>query len=144
MKTSNAGLALIEQFEGLKLKSYQDGAGVWTIGYGHTGAVIPNQYETQEQADADLVSDVTGAETAVLKLVTVPLQQYQFDALVSFTYNEGPGRLKSSTLLSLLNSRNYSLAALQFTRWDIVGGQPSEGLLRRRVAEQHMFTGATA
>lgn len=141
MKTSPAGMALIEQFEGLKLQAYQDGNGIWTIGYGHTGGVQPLQYETQEKAEADLCQDLWDAEMAVTHLVTVTLNQNQFDALVSFTYNEGSGRLKSSTLLSLLNAGQMTLAALQFTRWDIVAGTVSQGMLRRRVAEQHMFTG---
>ena len=139
MKTSAQGLMLIENFEGLKLKAYQDGNGVWTIGYGHTSGVKPGQYETQQAAQADLVKDVAEAESAITGLITVQLTQGQFDALVSFTYNEGIGRLKASNLLLLVNAKRYALAALQFTRWDIVAGKVSEGLLRRRIAEQHLF-----
>ena len=138
MKTSPRGLALIEQFEGLKLQAYQDQAGIFTIGFGHANA-HQGQFETQEQAQDDLCADLGTAEEAVSRLVQVPVNQNQFDALVSFTFNEGQGRLKGSTMLRLLNSGNPQLAANEFPKWDIVAGTPSEGLLRRRVAEQTLF-----
>jgi len=138
MKTSANGIALIERFEGLRLKAYQDGAGVWTIGYGHAGA-RKDEYETQAQAETDLCADVEAAESAVSSMVHARLNQNQFDALVSFTFNEGAGRLRSSTLLWLLNSGKYAEAAQQFPRWDIVAGEVSPGLLKRRVAEQALF-----
>ena len=86
--------------------------------------------------------DVASAERAVSSQVSVPLNQNQFDALVSFTFNEGIGRLQASTMLRLLNAGWYSLAAAEFPKWDIVGGIVSPGLLRRRVAEQALFTEA--
>jgi lysozyme len=138
MKTNAAGLALIEQFEGDKLQAYQDGNGIWTIGYGHVGA-HKGEYETQAQAEADLCADLGTAEAAVTRLVQVPLNENQFSALVSFVYNEGSGRLQSSTLLKCLNAGSYSLAAQQFLVWDIIAGQVSEGLERRRFAEMTLF-----
>jgi lysozyme len=141
MTTSPRGIALIEQFEGCKLQAYEDVAGVWTIGYGHAGA-MQGQYETLAQAAARLCLDVASAERAVSSQVSVPLNQNQFDALVSFTFNEGLGRLQASTMLRLLNAGWYSLAAAEFPKWDIVGGVVSPGLLRRRVAEQALFTEA--
>ncbi len=132
------GLALIEQFEGCKLQAYQDGNGIWTIGYGHVGARA-GQYESQEQAEADLCADLGTAERAVSRFVRVSLNQNQFDALVSFTYNEGAGRLQASTLLRYVNSGAMHAASAQFVVWDIVAGAVSPGLLRRRVAEQALF-----
>lgn len=139
MKTSPAGIALIERFEGLRLRSYQDGNGIWTIGYGHTPGVTSGQFETQAQADADLCVDVDGAEEAVTRLVRVPLSQGQFDGLVSFTYNEGWGRLRDSTLLKLLNAGSYALAAGAFGSWEIIAGKHSDGLETRRIAEVALF-----
>lgn len=141
MTTSPAGVALIEEFEGLRLKSYQDQNGIWTIGYGHASA-RQDEYETQAQANADLCADLGTAEAAVSKLVTVDLNQNQFDSLVSFTYNEGSGRLRSSTLLRCLNAGSYDLTAAQFLVWDIAGGGVDPGLLRRREAEQALFLSA--
>lgn len=142
MKISAAGLALIEQFEGLRLASYQDGAGIWTIGYGHTVDVFEGDTCTAEQAAEWLIEDVAEAEDSVNSLVKVSLSQNQFDALVSWAYNLGGQALASSTLLRDLNGGSYALAAAQFPRWDNIAGKPSPGLLRRRVAEQELFTQA--
>jgi len=139
MKTSPAGIALIERFEGLRLRSYQDGNGIWTIGYGHTPDVTAGQFETQAQAEADLCGDVGTAEAAVTRLVEMPLTQGQFDGLVSFTYNEGQGRLRDSTLLKLLNAGSYALAAGAFGSWEIIAGKHSDGLETRRLAEVALF-----
>jgi lysozyme len=142
MNISSDGITLIEGFESLKLEAYQDSKGVWTIGWGHTG---PDVYEgltiTEDQADALQKQDLNTAETCVNNDVIVDLQQCQFDALVSFTFNVGSGNEEHSTLLSLLNSGDYSDAANQFVRWDQSGGQVIPGLLRRRKAEQAMFLG---
>lgn len=135
MKTSPAGIALIERFEGLRLRAYQDGNRIWTIGYGHASGVSAGAFETQAEAEADLCNDLGIAEAAVTRLVTVPLTQGQFDALVSFTYNEGQGRLRDSTLLKLLNNRNYPGAAGAFGSWEQIAGKHSAGLELRRDAE---------
>lgn len=138
MKTSPNGIALIEKFEGLRLKAYKDVAGIWTIGYGHAGARC-DQYETQAQAEKDLCADLETAEAAVNSMVHARLDQNQFDALVSFTYNEGAGRLRASTLLRALNAGAYMAAANEFVKWDIVNGQECAGLLERRRAESSLF-----
>lgn len=139
MKTSPTGIALIERFEGLRLEAYQDRAGLWTCGYGHTSGVKSGDTCTSAQADEWLESDVADAERAVNVLVKVPLNQNQFDALVSFTYNLGWSALEGSTLLRILNAGATSLAAREFLKWDHVAGVVSEGLLRRRTAEQELF-----
>jgi len=139
MTTSLNGRNLIESFEGLRLTSYQDQKGVWTIGYGHTADVWPDQTITQEQADDFLGVDLHHAETAVMGLVKVPLNQNQFDALVSFVYNIGAGAFAKSTLLSLLNQGATAGAAAQFSVWDNINHVPDAGLLKRRVAERELF-----
>lgn len=138
MTISPAGISIVEEFEGLRLRAYQDQNGIWTIGYGHAGA-YQGQYETLAQAQADLCEDLGTAEYAVNTIVLVTLNQNQFDALTSFTYNEGSGRLRISTLLRDLNAGEYDLAAAQFSVWDIAGGGVDPGLVRRRAAEQALF-----
>lgn len=140
---SQNGLNMTEGFEGLRLTSYQDSVGVWTIGYGHTSGVGPNQTCTQEQANEWLAEDVQGAAYVVNKVVTVPLNQNQFDALVDFVFNLGSGNFQSSTLLKLLNSGDYAGASAQFPLWNHAGGVVVPGLTARRLAEQNLFnTGA--
>jgi len=142
---SDQGLALTEHFEGLRLTAYQDSVGVWTIGYGHTGPdVKPGLTITQEQASALLLRDVAGAVAAVNRLVTVPLTQNQFDALVDFTFNLGHGNLASSTLLRELNAGNTAGAAAQFLVWVYAGGVQLPGLVKRRQAEAALFQSAGA
>ena len=139
---SPQGLSLTKQFEGLRLTAYQDVAGVWTIGYGHTGDVHPGQTITNEQADALLLSDMAVAIACVNHSVKVPLTQGQFDALCDFTFNEGIGNLTTSTLLRLLNTGDYISAAQQFGKWDYAAGEVEPGLERRRGIEQAMFNGS--
>ncbi|WP_019099941.1 lysozyme [Chromobacterium haemolyticum] len=142
MKTSDAGIALVKSFEGLKLIAYKCPAGVWTIGYGHTGPdVTPGQVITQAQADALLARDLERFEAGVARLVKVPMTQNQFDALVCFSYNLGLGALQGSTLLRLLNAGDYAGAAAQFPRWNKAGGKELPGLTRRRSAEHALFLG---
>ena len=151
MQLSKRGIALIKEFEGLRLVAYRDIAGVWTIGYGstryHDGkAVKPgDKLANQEQADALLANTLSQYTDAVNQLVKVPLNQNQFDALVSFTYNEGTGALRESTLLHKLNAEDYGGAANQFLVWDkITNPQTSEKitsptLAQRRSEERALF-----
>lgn len=138
---NDKGIRLIKSFEGLRLKAYQDSVGVWTIGYGTTSGVRPGMVITEAQAEEFLRRDLRRFEQAVDDLVKVPLTDDQFAALVSFTYNVGEGALESSTLLRLLNQRDYQGAADQFLRWDKAGGQSLPGLTRRRRAERALFLG---
>ncbi|MEO0768244.1 MAG: glycoside hydrolase family protein, partial [Cyanobacteria bacterium J06649_4] len=98
-RINTAGLELIKSFEGLRLNSYRDAVGVWTIGYGHTRTAGPGQRITFEQATNLLRGDVATFEKAVTQAVRVPITGNQFAALVSFAYNVGSGALSSSTLL---------------------------------------------
>lgn len=146
MKTSQAGIDLIHSFEQLRLKAYPDPGSKdgkpYTVGWGSTGSDIgPGTVWTKEKADQRFASDLSKFEQAVSLLVKVPLTQYQFDALVSFTYNLGIGSLKSSTLLKMLNEGYYSNAGLQILRWNKNDGVEMAGLVRRRKAELKMFKG---
>lgn len=143
MKPSPSAIELVKTFEGLRLAAYSDSAGVLTIGYGHTGGVRPGQRITQDQADAFLAQDLGVAAVAVEKLVTVSINQGQFDALVSFTLNLGQGNLSRSTLLRLLNSKDYQGAAQQFKYWNMAGGEVLIGLVKRRAAERALFERGT-
>jgi lysozyme len=138
---SGDGLALTEQFEGCKLAAYQDVKGVWTIGYGHTGPdVVPGMTITQAQAQTLLASDVSSAAACVNNVVTVQLEQDEFDALVDFAFNAGKGAFEGSTMLRALNAGDFAGAAAQFDLWDHAGAAVVAGLLRRRQAETALFT----
>ncbi len=109
MNTSDAGLKLIRQFEGLRLKAYRCPAGIWTIGYGHTSAAgAPEVREdmriSREEAEAILKRDLAQFEDAVSSMVKVPLTENQFDTLVSFAFNCGIAALRRSTLLKRVNA----------------------------------------
>ena len=141
METSANGIHLIEQFEGCRLRAYQDAVGVWTIGYGHTRGVFEGMTTDHDGAEALLRMDLEEAEAAVNRLVAVPIEQCQFDALVSFTFNLGAGNLSRSTLLRKLNDGDYEGAAAEFPRWNRAGEKVLAGLTRRREAEQALFRG---
>lgn len=139
LRYSEEGYRLTKQFEGLKLEAYQDQGGVWTIGYGHTQGVKQGDTCTPEQADTWLREDITGAEDCVDRLVKASLTQGQFDALADFVFNLGCASLAGSTLLRCLNAGQLHEAALEFLRWDHVGGAEVKGLMRRRKAEVELF-----
>jgi lysozyme len=139
---SEKGLAMTKGFEGLSLKAYQDCAGVWTIGYGHTGpALIAGMTISEADAEALLRADLADAVACVNRAVHVPISQGQFDALVDFCFNAGRGNLLQSTLLRKVNLGDFGGAAAQFGLWVHAGGEVVAGLVRRRKAEAEMFTG---
>ena len=144
MKTNEAGLSLIKSFEGLRLKAYKCPAGVWTIGYGHTGKdVKPGMIITEEQAEEYLRQDLERFEKGVDDLVEVDINENQYSALVSLAYNIGLGNFKKSTLLKLINKGNQNeLEAVhsQFKRWVWAGSQILPGLQRRREAEFKLYS----
>ena len=139
--TSEEGIALIKKFEGCELEAYQCSANVWTIGYGHTRDISEGDSCTQAEADEMLVDDLQEFEGYVNELVDAELTQSQFDALVAWTYNLGPGALKESTLLRKLNEGDYKDAPYQIKRWNRAGGKVLDGLVRRREAEALLFQG---
>ena len=139
MKISLEGLSLIKKFEGCKLKAYYCSGGVLTIGYGHTGGVKETDVITQEEAEKLLKGDVLKFEQYVSDNVKVELDQSQFDALVAWTFNLGPGNLKESTMLKKLNNGEYESIPFEMRRWNKAGGKTLDGLIRRREAESLLF-----
>ena len=136
MKLSEQGAKLLIEREGTKLKAYKDSVGVWTIGVGHTGPeVVATLRWTQAQADEAFAKDVQWAVDTVNKTGR-PLEQFQFDALVSFTFNVGASAYLGSTLRKKLLNGQIGVAAEQFDRWHI-----PEEIISRRNAEKLQFQG---
>ena len=137
------GIALIKHFESFRAGAYVCPAGVLTIGYGTTLGVKRGQVVSEKQATALLSRDLLGFEAAVKRLVKVQITQNQFDALVSFAYNCGAANLASSTMLKLINNRQFQLVPAQFLRWNKGGGKVLAGLTRRRRSEMWLWQTGT-
>ena len=112
---------------------------VLTIGYGHTRSVAPNQVISESQGEELLKEDLIRFERAVNNLVTVPLNQKQFDALVSFAFNCGVSAFSRSTLLRRLNEGDYNTASKEFHKWVHAGRKRLPGLVTRRREESQLF-----
>lgn len=141
MKTSQKGIDLIKQFEGCKLKAYKalPSEQYYTIGYGHYGAdVVEGMTISQADADEFLRRDLGKFEKYVEK-TDLQLDQNQFDALVSFTYNCGPGNL-----LKLVAGRTIPQIGTAILKYNKAGGKVLKGLTRRRQAEYNLFFGKEA
>lgn len=135
MKTGQAGINLIKEFEGCRLEAYKCPAGVWTIGYGHISGVKPGDKITQAQADAYLVSDLEKYEAKVNKYdATYHWNQNEFDALVSFAYNIG-----SIDQLTANGTRTKAKIASSMLLYNKAGGRALAGLTRRRQKENALF-----
>ena len=141
LKISENGLELIKHFEGCELEAYRCAADVVTIGYGHTKTAEEGMVIDQAEADRLLAWDIEEFEEYVRYAVEVQLNQDQFDALVSWTFNLGNGNLRSSTMLRVLNDYRYEEVPAQMKRWNKAGGKVLEGLIRRREAEANLFEG---
>ena len=134
-----AGLDLIKRFEGFSPTIYICPAGYPTIGYGHV--VLAHEQDqfaagiTQAEATELLRKDVRIAERAVLRLISVPLTDGQFDALVSFTFNLGAGALQRSTLRRKVNRGEHQSVPAELMKWVWAAGKRMPGLIRRRKAE---------
>jgi lysozyme len=148
---SRIGLHLIAESEGFKPTLYNDPANHCTIGFGHLvhkgpcNGSDPAEREflngiTRPRAEELLRQDVRTFERAVSRLVTVPLTQGQFDALVDFAYNLGAATLERSTLLAKLNAGDYAAVPAELRRYTKAGGQVQPGLVRRREREAHLFS----
>ena len=137
MKTSQRGINLIKQFEGVRLTAYKCPAGVYTIGYGHTQGVKRGMKITEEEASAYLTADLLNSEKAVERYDSVyHWNQNEFDALVSFTFNCGAANLRS---LLRNGRRNRSQIAATLPLYRKAGGKVLKGLERRRAAEKALF-----
>ena len=141
---SQAGLNLIKQFEGCYLHAYYDAVHVLTIGYGHTNMdgvaprVVPGLRITREQAEEILKRSLAvHYEASVKKIVTVPLTQHEFDALVSFCYNCGERNLQR--LVRRLNKGDYNSIPAMLMSYTRAGGKILRGLVRRRSAEAALW-----
>jgi lysozyme len=140
MQISNKGLELIKFYEGLELEAYKCAAGVLTIGYGWTHDVKEGDTITEERAEELLREGIVQYENAVDDLVDVPLEQHQFDALVSWVYNLGKANLAASTLLKKVNAQEYDEVPEQIKRWNKAGGKVLEGLTKRRESEAKLWS----
>ena len=139
---TNNGLSFIKQWESFRSTIYLDSAGHQTIGWGHKltkKEIKSNKYANgigSEEANVLLKSDLQTAEDAVNRYVKIPIEQHQYDMLVSFVYNVGQGAFKKSTLLKIIN---LGPASDQFKRWIYAGGAPVQGLINRRDDESYIF-----
>lgn len=144
-KVNHHGLELIKHFESLRLTAYQDSVGIWTIGWGHTGlthndgSVYDGRIITEAEAEDFLKKDLLVFEDAVEKNTNTELNDNQFSALVSFTFNLGETSLRRSTLLKKINQPNHFAAAKEFKKWSKAGGQRLAGLVRRRISERNLY-----
>ena len=147
MKASKHCIDIIRDFEGFRSRVYLCPAGIPTIGYGSTRYPDGRRVTqldppiTEEQAADLLRATLAPYEEAVTQHVTVPMNQNEFDALVSFTYNVGPSALQQSTLLRKLNRGDRAGAANEFRRWSTAGGKVLPGLVKRRELERGLFLG---
>lgn len=142
---TNEAVALIKEFEGLRLKSYQDSAGVWTIGYGTTSragigvSVGPGMVITEAEAEHYLRAALEKfSETIKPGFTTAPTDN-QYGAMLSLAYNIGPGAFLRSTCLKRFNAGDIDGAAEALTWFNKSGGKVLRGLVRRREAERDMF-----
>jgi lysozyme len=148
-RLSQRGAGFIARFEGCVLRMYNDPTNNATIGVGHLIHLGPiNGREpaefrrgiTRKRALELLMGDAGKAARSVRRLIQVPLNQQQLDALVSFTFNCGEGALASSTLRKRLNRREYAAVPSELNKWVLSGGRRLPGLVRRRKAEGALFS----
>ena len=147
MKVSEAcRKQIIEPSEGLRLRAYRDSVGVWTIGYGHTSSagdpvVQPGMVISDVQADQILSRDLALFESGLSKLLlgVKNVEQREFDALGSISFNIGLGNLRSSSLLRAYRAGDKMTAARKFMDWNRAGGRVLPGLTTRRAKERAWF-----
>ena len=138
MKINDAGLALIKRAEGLRLDAYQDGGGVWTIGYGSTLGVRKGMVITPGEAERRLTDDLARHDITPL-IEGSPTTANQFAAMTSLAFNIGLDRFKGSTVLKRHRQGNYARAADAFLLWKYDNGKIVKGLLNRREAERLLY-----
>lgn len=144
MKISRTGIDFIKKWEGVRLKAYRCGAGVLTIGYGHTSAAGAPQVKegmtiSQREAEDILGRDLVKYEAAVQKALRRAPNQNQFDACVSLCFNIGPGAFAGSSVVRLFNEGDARGAANAFRLWNKAGGKVVQGLVNRREDERALF-----
>jgi lysozyme len=145
MNVNAEGFALIKRFEGFEATPYEDAGNRPVIGFGHL--IRPGETFTtitKEQAEQLLLDDLADDEKAVTGMVSVPLNDNQFSALVSWVYNLGAGRFRGSDLRAFVNRKAWQLAADEFAKWvwsTLPDGKKAKlpGLVERRAAERALF-----
>ena len=138
---SALGLVGIAAHEGFSDTAYKDIVGVWTIGFGTTKDVKPQDRIDPVKALQRKAEDIVKFEGAMKQCVSVPLHQHEYDAYVSLAYNIGPSAFCSSTLVRKLNQGDYEGACKEILRWDRAGGRVVKGLAVRREAEYKQCIG---
>lgn len=138
MKISEAGIKLICKWEEFRSYAYVCPAGLWTIGYGHTGGVKPTDKIDIAQGEAYLRQDLEIVERC-LNALKLKLNQNQYDALCSLIFNIGIGKFKRSTMLRYLQAKQYDKASAEFLKWRKANGKVLKGLEARRKDEQELF-----
>jgi len=140
LQLSHEGAAFIARFEGFRADVYRCPAGFPTIGFGHRIQSGESFAQITESAALDLLmQDATLNASRIARALTVPLTQFQADALISIAFNAGGGAIRRSTLLRYLNQGYFADAAEEFLRWTKAGGKTSRGLVPRRTAERELF-----
>lgn len=148
MKLGPKGKRLIQSYEKLRLEAYNtDGAGVWTIGWGHTGTVDGVKIHrgmkiTKRKADQLFLQDLAWAERAVNDGLKVDVHQEQYDAMVSLCFNIGAAGFARSSVLRHTNARRWAQAARSFALWNKAKGRVLPGLIRRRAEEAALYASA--
>lgn len=135
LHTSVAGLKLIADYEGCRLKPYQCSAGEWTDGIGNTLGVVPGKTITERQAAGTFIANVLRVEAALSRCVAVTMPQQVYDALVSLAFNVGTANACGSTMVKLLKAGRWRDACHQLPRWVYVRGVFNQGLDNRRQRE---------
>ncbi|WP_249138175.1 lysozyme [Phenylobacterium montanum] len=142
-QVSQAGLALLMEFEGYRRRAARLADGRWTIGYGHTLSAREGAEVSEEDAKALLVYDLRGVAAVLEDLVFTPLNQNQFDALACFAFNIGVENFRHSAVLKLVNEGYLLQAAYALEHWRRaeIDGEVLvvDGLVRRRAAEKALF-----
>lgn len=142
MRISKEGINFIKSLEGFSSKPYKCSANILTIGYGHTGKdVLENMVVSKKVAEAILVNDLIDFEDNLNSIVrpSINLNQNQFDALISLSYNIGMQAIAESTLIKVLNNAEYKKAANHFLDWIRAGTNIIPGLINRRLKERKLF-----
>ena len=146
MKISKQGIELLKHFESYEMRAYTCPAGVWTIGWGFTQIngvrVKKDDILPLKDADKELIKQLRIYENVVKKAIMIKkINQNQYDALVSLCYNIGGSSFRKSSIVKLVNSRNFIGACRIFNLWSNAAGKRSKGLLRRRISERNLFCG---
>lgn len=145
MLISNNCVNIVKEFEGFRSKPYKCSAGIPTIGYGSTFYINDEKVSMNdspisiELAEELLMNTLNMFSAKVNNLIKVELNQNQYDAIISFVYNIGVGGFSKSTMLKLINSKDFTNASKQFIRWNKANGKVVNGLTIRRKKEQELF-----